>query len=546
MMQFLALLGLAAASLLDGPQLAAASTSDWSGWGGSYLNNHWASSATVSTSTIHSLSEHCKLTYPAGVSAPPAILNGFAYYSTWNGSVVAVDYKRCSVKWQINATAIIAGFRPLTTLQTVMTPLVARTSPQIDEKNNVLYFGTQTWALMVAADLNSGRVLGIKQINSHPLATITMSPTLYRGTLYVGVSSAEENAAFFLNNNDTQYPCCSFIGNVVSLTFRRSTGKFTTNWDIPMIAPDAPTNGTGSWSGVGVWGSQPAIDVQRGQVFFATGNVYTVPDAYLPCTDPSADDSCLPPSIWQESVIALDLATGKPNWVRRLSPLDAWTLVCGVPGVIPQNPVLCPQTPGPDADFGMASAFVPGKHRRKDLVTLGQKSGNLYGLDAATGKVEWATVTSPGGPGGGLMWGVAADDVRVYFTAINYPNLPWTLVPSNVTTNGSGFGAAGLTDGRVVWSIAGPEGRMTQVPPTVVGDLLLVGWTGPPPSGSPPLSSGPGGILALNRETGAEVLRYPLEGPFYGGAAVQDKYVFVGTGYKGSTGQGSFYVLSVK
>ncbi|KAK1757054.1 quinon protein alcohol dehydrogenase-like superfamily [Echria macrotheca] len=524
-------------------------TGGWTGWGGSYLNNRWVSSAKVSSSSIHSLSEHCKITYPVGVSAPPAILDGVAYYSTWNGSFVALDYKACSVKWQINVTgAVIDNFGALSAAQLATTVPIARTSPQIDEKNEIVYFGTQAWALVVAADLKSGKVLGVRQINSHPMATITMSPTLYNGTLFVGCSSGEENAAYLLNNNQTQYPCCSFIGNFVALTFDRSAGKFITHWDTPMIPPDAPTNGTeGKWSGIGVWGSQPAIDTQRHQVFIATGNVYTAPDAFEPCTDsPMSIDACVPPTIWQEAVLALDITTGKPNWVRRLSPLDSWTLVCGVPGSIPRDPALCPHEPGPDADFGMAPAFVPGTGGKKDVVTVGQKNGNLYSLDAATGAIEWASVTSPGGAGGGLMWGVAVDEARVYFSAINYPNLPWTLVPSNVSTNGSGFGAAGLANGRVVWSIAAPAGTMTQVPPTVVRDLVLVGWSGPPPAGVPPVSSGPGGILALNRETGAEVMRYPLDGPFYGGVAVQDEFLFAGTGYKGATGEGHFYVFAVK
>jgi len=99
----------------------------------------------------------------------------------------------------------------------------------------------------------------------------------------------------------------------------------------------------------------------------------------------------------------------------------------------------------------MAPALVPANNNthRKDLVKLGQKNGNLYVLDAATGEVEWAVATSPGGAGGGLMWGVAADEAWVYFSAINYPKLPWSLVPSGGMTNGSGFGAAGLGDG--VW-----------------------------------------------------------------------------------------------
>ena len=143
------------------------------------------------------------------------------------------------------------------------------------------------------------------------------------------------------------------------------------------------------------------------------------------------------------------------------------------------------------------------------------------------------------------MWGVAVDGERVYWSAINYPKGPWKLVPENVTTNGSGFGAVGLRDGGVVWSKATPGVNITQVPPTVVGDLVLVGWTGPEPEGVPPVSRGPGGLLALKRETGEEVLRYPLDGPFYGGTAVEEEYVFAGTGYKGGQGEGHFYVLRV-
>ena len=139
------------------------------------------------------------------------------------------------------------------------------------------------------------------------------------------------------------------------------------------------------------------------------------------------------------------------------------------------------------------------------------------------------------------MWGVAVDEARVYFTAVNFANQPWTLVPSNATTNSSGFGAANLGSGEVVWSVAAPPGTITQVPPTVASDLALVGWSGPPP-----VSPGHGGLLALQRETGAEVSRYELDGPFYGGIAVQDEYVFVGTGYKQGTGEGHFYVLKVE
>src|SRR4051812_24301893 len=92
----------------------AAPTAGWSGWGGSHLNDRWAPSAGVSSTNIHSLRQRCKLSYPVGVSAPPAISDGIAYYSTWNASLVALDYKACTVKWQINVTsAVVDNFGAL-------------------------------------------------------------------------------------------------------------------------------------------------------------------------------------------------------------------------------------------------------------------------------------------------------------------------------------------------------------------------------------------------------------------------------------------------
>lgn len=68
----------------------------------------------------------------------------------------------------------------------------------------------------------------------------------------------------------------------------------------------------------------------------------------------------------------------------------------------------------------MAPAFVYGSvadtPNKQDTVVVGQKNGNLYALSAIDGSTLWATVTSPDGTEGGLSWGVAVDDVAVYFT----------------------------------------------------------------------------------------------------------------------------------
>ncbi|KAK3390293.1 quinon protein alcohol dehydrogenase-like superfamily [Podospora didyma] len=523
--------------------IATTVSSSWTGWGGSILNNHWADANTdISSSTIRSLTLNCKIPDSAGQSSPPSFQGSFVYYPTWNGSFVALNYKTCQIKWSINVTQIIADFKPITFLQSIASVTTSRTTPQIDIDNNVLFFGTQIHALLVAVDLTTGSLLAKKQVNPHELATITASPTLYSDMLFVGVSSAEENAAFFTGG---VYLCCSFIGNAAAFKFKRlgSSGIFITVWNVTTIPTNLPSTGLGQWSGAGIWGSQPPVDVRRKQVLFATGNTYSIPNSFIPCSE-SDDPNCFPSYVWQESVFALDIYTGRANWVRRLNKLDAWTLTCGT-GSLPRNATLCPQHPGNDSDFGMAPSFVQGSQYtpgRRDVVTLGQKSGVLYGLAADTGAVLWSTLTSPGDVLAGLSWGVAADDRRAYFTGINFPRLPWVLQPGNTTsTNNSLFGAASVTDGSLLWETAAPYSNYSAVMPAVVGDLVITGVTGPPAF----QPTGPSALIALKKLTGQIVFEYPLEGPWQGGVAIQDKYITLGTGYKGGTG-GAFYVFKVR
>jgi len=191
-----------------------------------------------------------------GVSATPTIDGNFAYYPTWSGLLVALDYTTCRISWQINVTAIITDYAPLLPEQSVARPM-SRTSPQLDK--GVLYFATLAHALLVAVDARSGSLLDRINLNPHPLAVITMSPTLYNGRLFVGVSSQEETAANFVPG----YPCCSFVGNMVGVDFDRVTRKLAVSWNTPMI-PDA--DAAQGWSGVAIWGSQPSIDEVRSQV----------------------------------------------------------------------------------------------------------------------------------------------------------------------------------------------------------------------------------------------------------------------------------------
>ncbi|OCK76367.1 Quino protein alcohol dehydrogenase-like protein [Lepidopterella palustris CBS 459.81] len=514
---------------------------DWSGWGGGIFNNRWAPrDNTVSSSSIHSLSEHCQLIYPLGVSATPTIHGNVVYYPTWSGLFVALNYVTCTVQWEVNVTDIITGFAPLTATQTAVTIPVSRTSPQVD--GDVLYFATQTHALLIAVNRLSGKILGMIQINEHPLAISTTSPTVYNGTVFVGASSAEESAADLVPG----YQCCSFIGNMAAFKFDDHTGSFHLVWNLNTL-PEP--RGVGGWSGGAVWGGQPSIDKTRSQVFFATGNIYSAPPVVQACQNSTKNESaCLPADVWQESVLAIDLHSGHPNWVHQLTPLDSWTLACGIPGIFSRNQALCPGTPGPDADFGMAPAFVPEKATTegsgKDVVVIGQKNGNLYSLSAETGTLMWSTVTSPDGTGGGLSWGIAVDDSRVYFTAINSIQVPWQLQPSNRTVQKSAYGAASLANGSLLWETETPKNSSAYSPPTVANDIVVVGRTGNVSlAASPPGTYG--GLVVLEKTTGKVISEFDVDTILYGGIAVQDQYVLFGTGYSRNTGTGSFYVMSV-
>lgn len=113
---------------------------------------------------------------------------------------------------------------------------------------------------MLAVSTNGGKLLWGKRMDPHQQAMITQSPTVYKDGVYVGVSSLEELAA-----DSPDYDCCSFIGSFVKLNL--TTGEEL--WRVYMTPPNGGKSG--SWSGNSVWGSAPAIDRKRNQVYFATG-----------------------------------------------------------------------------------------------------------------------------------------------------------------------------------------------------------------------------------------------------------------------------------
>ena len=531
---------------LDSNQSPHKDGGDWLGWGANVYNNRLAPpQAKIDTSNVASLRLICKQEYSVGISAAPLVVNGVAYFPTWGGLLVALDYARCKVLWETNVTDIVLSYKSAPEAILSIALPVSRTTPVLDK--GVLFLGTLANALLIAVDQRDGKMIDRIQLSDHPVGILTMSPTVWNGIVFIGTSSQEEITTAYIPG----YVCCSFIGSMNGLAFKRN--RFRLLWSQTMVPAGS------NFSGVALWGSQPSIDPTRNQVFVATGNVYSVPPSYTACQNQTVNstssnladnttDPCAPPGLYQESVLAFDTATGHINWFHELSPLDAWVVACipGFPGATP-NPGACPPNPGPDADFGMAPSFVPRSANtpsNEDTIVVGQKNGNLYALSADTGRLFWATATSPDGDEGGLIWGIAVDASAVYYTAANSAGSPWQLRNGTKLSN-SAFGSASLSTGRILWETPVLRNGTSYVTPTIVNDVVLVGIGSLyAPSSQFLAPPGPGSFLPLNKHTGAIIKETVLDAYFQGGIAAVHEYALFGTGYNGRQ-NGSFNVYKL-
>ena len=236
-------------------------------------------------------------------------------------------------------------------------------------------------------------------------------------------------------------------------------------------------------------------------------------------TDPVERSACLAADDHFDSIMALDLMTGAIRWSTRAISYDAWTVDC-----IPffGDGDLCPQPAGPDYDFGQAPALFTtkdAKNKSVELVGAGQKSGQYWALDPASGAVKWVTQAGPGGTAGGLQWGSAVDGARVYTANANSNNVPFTPLGGTETTNGVWSGINAGT-GALLWQHTPSHGGSTSGPVTTANGVVF-GCS----------LDAQGYMYALNAATGAELWSFPSGGSCLSGAAISDGMLFWGSGY---------------
>ncbi len=480
----------------------AAEGSDWPSAGGNRENTRFQQSEhKLSVSNVGGLQVKWQVTTAGDVSATPAVDADTVYAPDWAGNLYAVDRKTGAVKW----TASIPGATGIFLDKARVTPAVTDDKVIVGTQGGIL-FGGGPGARILAFNKFTGALVWNTQVDPHFAAVITQAATVFDGKVYVGVSSQEEALAAFVPGY-----VLSFRGSMLALDLASGAILWKT-----MMAPPG-------YTGNAVWGSSPAIDTKRKQVYIATGNNYSVPDETMDCVRAAppgpARAACLPADDYFDSIIALDLKTGAIRWSTEAIDYDAWTVDC-----IPffGDGDLCPEPAGPDFDFGQAPALFKskdGKGKPIELVGAGQKSGQYWALDPDTGGVKWVTQAGPGGTAGGLQWGSAVDGDRVYTANANSNFIPWTLPGGAVTTAGVWTGINAAT-GQLVWQVTPSHGGGTSGPVTTANGVVYGCSLDPV-----------GYMYALNGATGAELWSFPSGGSCLSGAAISSGTLYWGSGY---------------
>jgi polyvinyl alcohol dehydrogenase (cytochrome) len=379
----------------------------WNGWGVDLSNTRFqpAAAAGLTVDTVPKLTLKWAFGFPNGRQAfgQPTVAGGRIFVGSDNGFVYALDAATGCVFWSFQAKA---GVRTAITV-----------SPVTAASAKLAAFFGDIRANVYAIDAETGTLLWTANADPHAVARITGAPAFHDGRLYVPVSSVEEAVG-----GNPKYPCCTFRGSVIAYDASTGEQRWQTFTISEAAVPIKKTSlGTQLWgpAGAAVW-SAPTIDPERRRIYISTSNGYTYPAANT-----------------TNSVMGLDLDTGKRLWVRQLTPNDAYLMGCG-PNSKSET---CPQELGPDFAIGTSPILrtLPGGRR---ILAVGQKSGLAWGINPDDGTVVWQHRVGQGSPLGGIEWGGAADEQHVY-----YPNADGLLGHEAA----GGLAAIRLATGDRVW-----------------------------------------------------------------------------------------------
>lgn len=395
------------------PMADPASEPGWNGWGRGPDNTRFqpAKTAGIGADQLPKLKLKWAWGMPGGhtMNGQPAVVAGRVFVGSDIGWVYSLDAKTGCVYWSYMTKAAMRN-------AITVIPVKGRAPVKYG-----VYFGDLK-SNAYGLDAQTGKELWVTKVDDNYAGRITGAPAAYDGRVYVPLAKWESNYA-----KDLNYPCCTVRGSVTALD--ASTGRMI--WKHYVIEePPKPTHknsiGTQLYgpSGGSVWNT-PAVDPVRGMIYFGSGEG---------TSQPAGDTT--------DSLLAVDIKTGKLAWHYQGYRDDAFIIGCGGSG----NTENCPEDLGPDADIG-ASVVIKKLPSGKRMVLAGMKDGTLFAVDPdKKGALLWKTNVEddPRLPMSGITWGGAVDDQNAYYGL-----------------TGGGVVAVQLTTGERVWfnRLPPPAGR---------------------------------------------------------------------------------------
>jgi alcohol dehydrogenase (cytochrome c) len=317
----------------------------------------------------------------------PLVVNGVMFLTTSFNHVYAIDAATGTEFWHYKHK-----MGPVTTF------CCGPNNRGVAAYDGMVYMGTLD-AKLVALDAKTGAVKWEAQIADPEKGySETMAPTAVDGKVLIGTNGGEYGIRGFLKAFDAKSG--KLLWTFYTIPDKGHEGVWAENdatgrnmkRDIAAEKKQLAAKGGGFYQtlGGGVW-MTPAVDRKTKTVFFVAGN--PSPDLYG--TERPGDN------LYTDSMVAIDLDSGKYKWHYQYIAHDVWDLDAVSPPILTQ---------AADKDGKMV-----------DVVIHGGKTGHIYVHERATGKLirfseamipqenMWVLPTPQGarmlpGANGGVEW----------------------------------------------------------------------------------------------------------------------------------------------
>lgn len=405
----LAVLGMLAASGYDGPHSAQAAasadpqargrTTDWPLANGDLSNTRATTHTPINSTNVHRLKVKWRLplegtpTFAGMMASSPIVVGATVYLIDLDSNVYAVNKETGEVRWkhQFNDPSI---------------------GPNGVAYSNGLLFGT-TFTSAFALDAGTGRTVWSRQLIADQQGGIDIAPQVSGSTVVVST----EPSTFG-----------KYVPGAMGTVWALDTATGQPKWSFNTVKDGNLWGHPEINSGGGLW-YPPAIDSQ-GRIFLSVAN-----PAPTPGTPQYPNGSSRPgPNLYTDSLVVLDVRTGKLLWYRQALPHDIRDYDLQDSAIITTVPILGVKT---------------------EIVIVAGKMGKVFAYRASDGKPLWTRpvgthlndvgplpdtpVTIYPGILGGVETPMAAAEGRVF--------VPWVDLANTMSATG-GMTYPGTDGGR--------------------------------------------------------------------------------------------------